>query len=214
MVVRELNDQFIDFQAIENFVAERNIKFLILDFNGVLDDYYQRKVSYLKDVIGVENEHHLADLILYIDKQYMLNRSATIEQSFDKFFESRKLPITNEQRNKLTKPRTSSRLTEPARQFLDALRTPFVIYTSLSTQQLAQATGVCQYETYTRDLAKEDKPSIANLEIILGKYGYAADETCVVGDGLIDDLMPASLLGIHTILVSPNVSLLANLRQQ
>ena len=200
---------YTDFDSIKRYIYEHEIKFLILDFNGVLDDYYQRKNNHLIDIVDSDQYHYLPELMLFIDKEYILDRTATIERSVGKFYASKGISLSEELEEKLARPMPSSRITNSARLFLDSLNIPFVIYTSLSDVQLKKALGRFKCEVFTRDLAHEDKPSIFNLKCILEKYGFSEEESCVVGDGLIDDLMPASLLGIHTILVSPYASILA-----
>jgi|GEM_PF-3082402 len=197
-----------DYDAIKRYVATHHIALLVLDLNGVLDDYNARKIDALRDVLGLENERHLPELLLAIERAYMTDRSATIEQSFEQFFGARGLQITDDQRNKLAHFKVASQLTREARTFLDSLEIPFVIYTSLSREQAEKALGPSQYDLFTRDQYQEMKPSIANLTAIMTRYNVTPQETCVVGDGLIDDLMPASLVGMHTILVSPHAELL------
>lgn len=196
-----------DFDKIKQFLHAHAIKLLIIDFNGVLDDYVQQKHAFLTDVLA-DNAHHLPELFLAIERAYIADRTATIEQSFERFFEAKGLVITDEQREKLTRHMFESRLTEPARVFLDTLETPFTIYTALTREQAERALGGAQYDLFTRDQYQEGKPSILNLQTIMQQHGVRPHETCVVGDGLTDDLLPASLLGAHTILISPHAELL------
>ncbi len=198
-----------DFNTINRYITDNNIKLLIIDFNGVLDDYYERKADFLRDVLGSENKHHLPELLLAIERAYLLDRTATIEQTCEQFFASMDTPLTELQRNRLANNMFASQLTDRSRVFLDSLEVPFVIYTALSDEQVRRVEGLEKYQLFTRDQYQEAKPSIANLKFIMRHCSVDPAEVCVVGDGLIDDLMPASLIGAHTILVSPYVNLLA-----
>lgn len=196
-----------DYEKIKRFLSSRLIKLLIVDFNGVLDDYVYQKNAFLTDLLG-ENAHFLPELLLSIERAYMANRTVTIEQSFERFLKMQGIVISDEQRVRLTNHMFESHLTEEARDFLDSLEIPFVIYTALTRERAERALGGAQYALFTRDQYREEKPSIINLQTIMHQYGVLSYETCVVGDGLIDDLLPASLIGAHTILVSPHADVL------
>lgn len=199
-----------DFKMIEDYIDEQSIKFVILDYNGVLDDYWKRKVQYVEGILGPEGKAYLPDLMLEIDKQYMLDRSATIENSFIRFCVSRNISISEHQKLLLDQAMPLSLMTDTARDFLDRLKVPFVIYTSLNRDQAQRSIGIDRYSLFTGDQLEESKPSIKNLKNILAQYGYNASDSCMVGDGLFDDLMPAKLLGMHTILVTPFVDKIAH----
>ncbi|MEO5949480.1 MAG: HAD family hydrolase [Candidatus Saccharimonas sp.] len=193
----------VNYEAILQYADEHDIKLFVFDLNGVLDDYYIKKVSFLQNVLMREHEHLLPELWLAIERAYMMDHTATIKSSTEQFLNAKGLFMTEAQRDMLAHDMFSSQLTNEAKAFLDSLTIPFVIYTSLSTEQADKALVGSDYNLFTRDDYKEMKPSIANLEAIMTRYGATPQETCVVGDGLVDDLMPASLIGVHTILVSP-----------
>ncbi len=199
-----------DYDAVRMYVNEHAIALLILDFNGVLDDYYTQKIIFLRSVLEEHQARYLPELLLTIERAYMTDRSATVEQSVERFFAATDMPITGVQRNMLTRHKITSQLTGKAKAFLDSLEVPFVIYTALSRDQAEQSLGTSRYDLFTRDQYQEDKPSIENLRVIMERYGVAPEQTCVVGDGLIDDCMPAALIGAHTILVSPYANVLVH----
>ena len=200
----------IDYNRIARYISEHDIKLVIFDFNGLLDDYYTQKLEHLRRILGPGNEHYIPELLLGIERAYMMDRSATLEQSVEAFFRANEITMNADVQQQLKEPFQSSRLTDGARNFLDALDVPFVIYTAMTKEGAQQALGSAKYELFTRDAYQEDKPSIANLKVIVTRHGVQPSEVCVVGDGLIDDLMPASLMGMHTILVSPFAMILAN----
>lgn len=199
-----------DFDKIKEYVSLHDIGLLILDFNGVLDDYYAQKETFLRNVLGRENEHHLLELWLMIERAYIADRTTSINHSLTAYFETVGLPFTKTQSDMLAHSRVTSKLTNNAKVFLDSLDVPFVIYTSLSKEQATQSIGDNTYDLFTRDQYQEEKPSVANLVEIVKRYGVAPHQICIVGDGLTDDLMPAALMGMHTILLSPYADVLIN----
>lgn len=206
--MKSLSLTSINYDAIKEYVSAHGIKLLIIDFNGVLDNYTVQKVAFLRTLLGGERENHLPELLLFTEKAYMADRSATLEQSYERFLEGIGASLTDTERQLLANTRMASRMTDNARAFLDSLTVPFVIYTALSADQAVQAMGEVPYDVFTRDQFTEAKPSIANLTKIMNHHGVSPEETCVVGDGLIDDLLPATLIGAHTILVSPYAEIL------
>lgn len=200
----------VPYNQITHYINKHDIKFIIFDLNGVLDNYYEQKTRLLIDILGPENTHYLPDLLLFIETEYIADRSATIERSFVRFFNDRQIEVSAEQWERLTRLRAVARLSSETKRFLDLLKIPFVIYTALTGDAARKAIGDRDYALFTRDKAREEKPSIANLRDILAENGFEPSESCVVGDGLIDDLMPAALLGLHTILISPYVNQLAS----
>lgn len=191
-------------------MAQNNIEFLISDFNGVLDDYYVQKFNFLRSVLGDFSERFLPKLLVFIERNYISNRSATIEQSISLFLESHSIVLDDSQNAILKDSAVTSNITDDAIHFLDNLNINFIIYTSLSRGQAKMALRGKDYNIYTRDDCKESKPSVVNLESIIHKYKVHPSKVCVIGDGLIDDLMPASLMGMNTILTSPFAKLHIN----
>ncbi|HEX6416272.1 MAG TPA: HAD hydrolase-like protein [Candidatus Saccharimonadales bacterium] len=191
------------FAAIDTFLKQHDIKLLISDFNGVLDDYYVQKYAYLAELLGEGHEMHLADFAVFTDTQYMADRTATLEQSLELFLEREILerPATTD--DILQRGMHPARITSAAREFLERLSIPYVIYTSQGEAVITDSLGGYQADVYHRERTGREKPSTANLKMIAKDYGVPHEKVCVLGDGLIDDLMPARLLGMKTVLVSP-----------
>jgi FMN phosphatase YigB (HAD superfamily) len=191
------------FEAIRAYLQQQEIELLISDFNGVLDDYYTQKYAFLSEVLGPDNQEYLAALAVFTDTEYMVNRSATLEQSVEKFFANHGIAYTDATRAVLSRGGVKSFITAEAREFLAQLNVPFVIYTSQNAEVMAESLNGLQVDLYSRDRTGREKPSVQNLEMILNDYNVTPERVCVLGDGLIDDLMPARLMGMKTVLISP-----------
>jgi FMN phosphatase YigB (HAD superfamily) len=195
--------QDTDFQRVKRYANKNSIDLLVLDFNGVLDDYYCRKYKFIYNLLEAEQKHFLPDLILEIEKAYIVDRSSTIEQSVKAYFKNKNLIFGDAQKDKLASGMAHSEITPQALRFLKSLKINFVIYTSLSDDQVTASMGDLGYDLYSRDQYAELKPSSKNLIHLSELYSVDNKKVCVVGDGLVDDLMPASLIGMHTILATP-----------
>jgi len=195
------------FDAIRLYLVENSIELLITDYNGVLDNYYNQKKIFFLNVLG-DNKKLLADLWVHVEKEYLKNNTVGIGDSIKLFFAHRDLVLSGKQERELVKGIENLRITQEATHFLDDLEIDFIIYTSLNEPQLLESMGDKKYAKYTRDDASEGKPSSVNIVDIVQKYNIDISKVCVLGDGLTDDVMPAKLLGAHTILVSPYVSMI------
>ena len=203
--IKSMNDYTLkehDFAEITAFIESRGIKLLVADLNGVVDDYYNLKFAYLKKLLG-DDEQYFARLVVYIEREYMSNREATLEQSIMKFYAENNLTLSDPQIAILKEKLPRSIITDAARTFFENLTTEYVIYTSLHAANAHESLRGLDCTVYTGDMTHETKPSVVNLQRIFEKHGVTADQACVIGDGLVDDLMPAKLIGAHTILVSP-----------
>jgi phosphoglycolate phosphatase-like HAD superfamily hydrolase len=185
------------------FLKREEIQLLVTDFNGVLDDYYDKKFTFLNDILGDTLRHKLPELWVYIERAYIAQRSATVEQSVEAFFSMNNHVMTDRQTEHLKSGMKHSGITEAATNFLDSLDIDFIIYTSLSDKQISMALGDTTYAVSSRTGAAEGKPSVIDLQTIISQYTVKPERVCVIGDGLTDDLMPATLLGTQTLLVSP-----------
>jgi predicted HAD superfamily phosphohydrolase YqeG len=191
-----------DFAEIAEFIKSRDIKLLVADLNGVIDDYYNLKFAYLKRLLGDDDEY-FGRLVVYIEREYMSNREATLEQSVVKFYAENNLAFSDLQATILNEKLPRSMMTDVARSFFENLQTEYAVYTSLSEANAREALRGLECTIYSGDVTAETKPSVVNLQAIFNAHDVTADQVCVIGDGLVDDLMPAKLIGAHTILVSP-----------
>ncbi len=199
-----------DFVQIYKFLQDNNIKLLISDLNGVLDNYYDIKWNYLRELLGSNLINHFPELYVYIEKRYIANNAISIEQAIKEYFLKSKLSISTEQQLLLDKGMGLPTITTEAKRFLDSVYLPFVIFTSMTSDKAKKVLMNSTYEIVGSDINLDKKPSILLLKTIIEKYKIKPSESCILGDGLIDDLMPASLIGAHTILVSPYSEILIN----
>jgi FMN phosphatase YigB (HAD superfamily) len=61
-------------------------------------------------------------------------------------------------------------------------------------------------KVYSKDFFKEHKPSIKNLETICHEQDVIFNQTMMIGDDPTQDLLPAYILGMKTILFNPIVT--------
>lgn len=191
------------FAMVSDYLKDEQVKLLISDFNGVLDDYYAQKYTFLRNILGHKYQSHLAALAVFTDTEYIVNRAGTLEASIEKYFNQQDLIFDDATRKIMNQGMASWSLTPEARGFLESLQTPYVIYTSQTADAIKKRLGDLEADIYSRDRTGREKPSVQNLEQILNDYNISPEEACMLGDGLIDDLMPARLMGMKTVLVSP-----------
>lgn len=196
-----------DFDEILNFATKESIKLIICDFNGVLDDYYAQKYTYLESILGNERKDYLAALAVFTDTEYMRERTTTLETSVQKFFLEQGWQFGEREQLVLAQGMGQWSMTHYALQFIQNLPSDLhlVIYTSQlrNTLQKALPLAALNVKIYSRDVTGREKPSVENLAMICRENNVQPHDVCVIGDGLIDDLMPAKLFGTHTLLVSP-----------
>ena len=189
-----------DLMALNEYLVVNHVELLVSDFNGVLDNYYQLKYRHLMKLLGEGNRAHFVDLALFTDTEYQVNRAASLEQSISKYFAKHNLPLDAQL---LASGMGEPQLTESAKQFLKNLEIPYIIYTAQPLETVARYREVFAGDWISCEELGEPKPSANNLRTIRERYLVNPEHVCVVGDGLIDDLMPAHLLGMQTVLVSP-----------
>lgn len=193
------------FDTIARSVEDRGVELVVTDFNGVLDDYYGTKYEFLAGVLGDEHhDEHFARLALRTDMAYIEDRTATLEHTITTYCQSNDIEISADGKELLNAGPRQSVITPEARQFLGALSVPVVIFTAQKPERLYQSVE----PDFLHDLnigimAPVAKPSVEGLITVLSARNVAANNACMVGDGLIDDILPAKLLGMHTVLVSP-----------
>lgn len=193
-----------DFSRIEEYLHKNKIRLLICDLNGVLDNYYVHKEQLIKSILGETLSKSLfADIMIAIERDYMSDRSSTIESSITRFLREKGINLEQTQQNRNRKTIDDLSITADAKVFLDNLSVDIVIYTSMPRSRATQLFTNTQPSLFCREDSDGQKPSVNDIRALMRKYRRSPNETCVVGDGLIDDLMPASLLGTHTLLTSP-----------
>jgi len=192
------------FTQMSDAITAYGVKLVICDFNGVLDDYYACKYDYLRDILGRSDAHHLATLAVFTDTEYMRDQSSSLEASIRKYFSLHKLIVDDATEKRIVIGMKQSRFTVDAQKFLEMIPVPLVVYTA-QPQEIADQYGSIapHVDWISAQKLGNPKPSVENLLEIMHRYAVTADEVCVIGDGLIDDLMPAKLLGMHALLVSP-----------
>lgn len=193
------------FTQLSDEIMSRRVKLVICDFNGVLDDYYDCKYTYLRQVLGEQHAEHLAELAVFTDTEYARNQSATLEDSIRSYLASHRLMVDGLAEKTISTGMRRPELTPEGKSFLAQMpMLQVVVYTAQSRAIIDEyQDGSSGAEWISAQELGEPKPSVQNLEKLMRRYSVAADEVCVIGDGLIDDLMPAKLLGMHTILVTP-----------
>lgn len=198
------------FTQIKDDIAACHTQLIICDFNGVLDNYYQCKYDYLRNVLGDEYTEHLANLAVATDIAYRRNPSVSLEESIEKYIKEHGLTLTPSAKDCIATGMTRPNLTSSARTFIrEVAPTTLVVYTAQPQAVVDEyKTSLSSVDWISAQQLGHPKPSIENLEELMRRYSVTADQVCVIGDGLIDDLMPAKLLGMHTILVSPFTDML------
>ena len=193
------------FEAIRKHIASINPRLIICDFNGVLDDYYDCKYGYMRAVLGQLHSSHLSELAVFTDTEYMNDHAVTLESSIRKYAINHGLHLDESANAHLKNGMVPSSLTPSAALFLKKVApVPVVVYTAQPRSVVDQYAGATDgTEWISCQQLGEAKPSVTNLQQIMHRYDVSGSEVCVLGDGLIDDLMPAKLLGAHTILISP-----------
>jgi FMN phosphatase YigB (HAD superfamily) len=193
------------FECVAHRIDQQGVELVVSDFNGVLDDYYGTKYEFIGAVLGSEyQDQHFARLALQTDTAYIQDRRATLEDTITSYCQSNGIEMSADGKEILEVGPRKPVITPEARQFLGALSVPVVIFTAQKPERLYQSVE----REFLEDLnigvvASVVKPSVDSLAGVLSSRGVAANEACMVGDGLIDDLLPAKLLGMHTVLVSP-----------
>jgi FMN phosphatase YigB (HAD superfamily) len=192
------------FDSIARYINEQGIKLVVSDLNGVLDDYYGTKFEFLEAVLGDHREQHLARLAVQTDTAYIQDRKATLEDTINNYCREHNLELSADGKKMLEKGPKRSVVTPEAKQFLRSLTVPVVIFTAQRPEVLYQTIDQGFVESLGIGVrAPVVKPSVDSLVEVLSASGITASDACMIGDGLIDDLLPAKLLGVHTILVSP-----------
>lgn len=192
------------YDNITRYINEHGIKLVISDLNGVLDDYYGTKFEFLEAVLGDHREQHLARLAVQTDTAYIQDRKATLEDTIHSYCRENGLELSADGEKMLEKGPKRSVVTPEAKQFLKSLTVPVVIFTAQRPEVLYQTIDQEFVESLGIGVkAPVAKPSVDDLMEVLSSRGVAAKDACMIGDGLIDDLLPAKLLDMHTILVSP-----------
>ena len=193
------------FDAIRKHIASIKPELIICDFNGVLDDYYKCKYEYIRKVLGRAYSSHIAELAVFTDTEYINDHAATLEGSIRKYAFNHGLHLDENANAHLKKGMAPSSLAPSAELFLKQLAPiPVVVYTAQPRTFVDQYAGFADgVEWISCQQLGEAKPSVTNLQQIMHRSNVSGSEVCVIGDGLLDDLMPAKLLGAHTILVSP-----------
>lgn len=198
------------YTAIGQYLADNDVRLLIADINGVLDDYYDIKFSFLNELLGVSEAHNLPHLWTYIEQAY-ITKKMSIESGTKGYFASQKKPLDSRQEAVLAAGMKRSKITDSAINFLGELKIKYVLYTSMNSADTNLTLKNNKYNVYTNNGLDIVKPSSVDLQNIIDKYKVRSDQVCMIGDGLIDDLMPASLIGLHTIIVTPYAQKLISL---
>jgi hypothetical protein len=203
MITPKLSE--VQFDAISRHINTNGVELLVSDFNGVLDDYYGTKYEFLASVLGPQHrDQHFARLALQTDTAYISDRSATLEGTITSYCANNAITISRTGQALLETGPRKPEITGEAKKFLGDLTVPTVIFTAQSSERLYQSVG----QEFLEDLGigvvtSVAKPSVDALAAVLSARNTVSGVACMVGDGLIDDLLPAKLLGMQTLLVSP-----------
>lgn len=199
------------FKNIKKFLDDNDIRLLITDINGVIDNYYDIKFNFLSALLGESKLSDLPHLWTFIEQSY-INNKTSIESGARGFYESKNMTLDSRQQALLEAGMQRSKITAAATTFLDDLKIECILYTSMNSASTKSTLDGNDYKVYFSEDSSVEKPSSIDLQYIIDQYNVSNNKVCMIGDGLIDDLMPASLFGIHTILVTPYAQELISLQ--
>ena len=194
------------FNSIKQYIEENDIQLLISDFNGVLDDYYAVKHEFLRLFLNTvdDGEHHFVRLTTATDIAYSHNKKATLQDTIRSYCTTHNIMITRKGKIILERGPKLSKMTPEAYSFLDSVGIPVLIYSAQPESGLCKSLRASEKSRLTiRAISGVQKPDPKGLKKLIEDENIALEKVCVLGDSLIDDLLPAKLLGAHTILVSP-----------
>ncbi len=72
-----------------------------------------------------------------------------------------------------------------------------IVFSNSSKKRLSKLSLNVEYN------ASSKKPFSHNFKKIMNKYKFKANETCIIGDQLLTDILGGNILGIHTCLIEP-----------
>lgn len=193
------------FDNVARYIGKHDIELVVSDFNGVLDNYYGTKYKFLEGVLGSEyRDKHFARLALRTDTAYIQNRNTTLEETVTEYYRDNAMTMSSDSKELFESGPDKSVITPEAKRFLGALTVPTVIFTAQNPEKIYQSVEREFLEgLHIGVKGSVVKPSIESLTEVLSEQGISANHTCMIGDGMIDDMLPAKLLGMHTVLISP-----------
>lgn len=205
----------VEYAQILNYVKRHDVQLLVSDLNGVLDNYYAVKMKMLQRVLSDEYAHLVPELFIFMEVMYRGDNSTSHEDAIRLFFHEQGIIYSGSEPIVIQEELRSVKIVEEALSMLRKIAEQIqhvVIYSSLPHDILS---AICvsvrdagSISLFSAQHPHEAKPSVKNLRGILDTYNVPSSKACMIGDNLVDDLMPAKLLGMHAILVTPFADLL------
>ncbi len=192
-------------------IIEEYVKYelFIFDINGVLDSLLKTKIKLAKVVFWFKTKKEIAEFLCSLERIYEGNKSAKLQDILQILFKNSK-KISKEQcvvfENRYYKENKISNKNIVLLNKLSEFK-KVCLYTSLSSNHLNSLFWKLQLskniKIYTFESFPETKPSYRNLLHICKENKTKPKDTILFWDNVVVDLMPAKLLWIHTILITP-----------
>ncbi len=180
----------------------------IFDVNWVLDNLLETKIKLAKNILWLKKEE-IADFICSLDRIYELNKWTKLHKILSSYFKYNN-KITNEQIKMFESMYYSENIISPYKiEFINelSLYKKVCLYTSLPKiffEKIIWDNLVNNnIRIYTLESFQELKPSYNNLKTICLENECEPSKSILFWDNVIIDLMPAKLLWIRTVLVTP-----------
>ncbi len=188
-------------------------KLYIFDINWVLDNLLQTKVRLISEIFNVKDKIQLANVITALDRFYEKNKSSSLD---DLLRESLSYADINYSDNEIAdfcnRYYIENTINMETINYLEKLGKDkkICLYTSLWRNRINHLFWeypefINHVKIFTKDDLDEPKPSVKNLMYICAEYDVKFEDTILIWDNIVVDLMPAKLLWMKTILVSPFV---------
>ncbi len=207
------------------------IKFIIFDFDGVINDLNAAKIKTIKDLFGrfriIADNYLIFSILNYIEQAYETQRTICyyklISSAIDKLIRNKLLDINEEQQKYFVenfepylKRNTclDKELIEKIKRIKNKNKLTVCLYTSQPPLYISEVLRSLKIEKnffdyiYTLQDFDEPKPSIKNLEEICRRLKFNPRNGLIIGDNVSVDLMPAKFLGMTTVLYSKLVDYL------
>lgn len=188
----------------------KEIDLVIFDWNGVLDNQECAKRKLIRKVIGEAHKDIENSILVDIERNFEQKKELPFEQNLRLVFKQNNFQIEGTDLHELVSEFSEDILSSSKLQTLLGLRSyvRLAIYTSANLHidaEMTLALSDANVLVYDRARLIEEKPSIKNLREICKTLGIVPERTMMIGDNPTQDLMPAKLLGMHTILMNPYV---------
>ena len=188
-------------------------KLYIFDINWVLDNLLQTKVRLINEIFNVKDKIQLANVITALDRFYEKDKSSSLDLLLRESLSYVDISYSDKEIADFGNRYFSENIINiETINYLAKLSEDkkVCLYTSLWRNRINHLFWeypefVNHVKIYTKDDLDEPKPSVKNLIYICAEYDVKFEDTILIWDNIVVDLMPAKLLWMKTILVSPFV---------